>query len=67
MAGMADATVVVETMAKGGSLISAKLAGYDRDVFAVPGRTIDSKSAGCNDLIQNNKVIILTKPMTCWM
>ena len=60
VAGMCDATVVVETHAKGGSLITAKLAdGYNRDVFAVPGRTIDAKSAGCNFLIQHNKAILL--------
>ena len=60
VAGMCDATIVVETHAKGGSLITAKLAdGYNRDVFAVPGRTIDAKSAGCNFLIQHNKAVLL--------
>jgi len=60
VAGLCDATVVVETHAKGGSLITAKLAdGYNRDVFAVPGRTIDAKSAGCNFLIQHNKAVLL--------
>lgn len=61
VAGLADATVVVETLINGGSMITAKLAdGYNRDVFAVPGRTIDAKSAGCNYLIQHNKAILLT-------
>ncbi len=60
VAGMCDATVVVETHAKGGSLITAKLAdGYNRDVFAVPGRANDVKSAGCNFLIQHNKSVLL--------
>ena len=60
VAGLCDATIVVETHAKGGSLITAKLAdGYNRDVFAVPGRTTDSKSAGCNFLIQHNRAILL--------
>ncbi len=60
VAGMSDATVVIETHIKGGSLITAKLAdGYHRDVFAVPGRVNDPKSAGCNFLIQHNKAILL--------
>jgi DNA processing protein len=61
VAALSDATVVVETAIKGGSMITAKLAdAYNRDVFAVPGRTIDKASAGCNHLIRNNKAILLT-------
>lgn len=61
VAGMADCTIVIETAAKGGSMITAELAnGYNRDVFAFPGRVTDAKSAGCNYLIKNNKAIILT-------
>jgi DNA processing protein len=61
VAALSDATVVVETAVKGGSMITAKLAdAYNRDVFAVPGRTIDKASAGCNHLIQNNKAILLS-------
>jgi DNA processing protein len=61
VAGMSDATIVVETAAKGGSMITAELAnGYNRDVFAFPGKVTDSKSAGCNQLIKNNKAILLT-------
>ena len=61
VAGMADATIVVETAIKGGSMITAELAGsYNRDVFAVPGKTTDTKSGGCNYLIQNNKAILFT-------
>ncbi|MEO5682943.1 MAG: DNA-processing protein DprA [Chitinophagaceae bacterium] len=61
VAGMSDAVVVVETDIKGGSMITAELAnGYNKDVFAFPGRTTDSKSAGCNYLIKNNKAILLT-------
>ncbi len=61
VAGLCDATVVVETNTKGGSMITAKLAdAYNRDVFAVPGRPTDSKSSGCNYLIKNNKAILLT-------
>lgn len=62
VAGIADATVVVETLMSGGSMITAKLAdAYNRDVFAVPGRTIDARSAGCNYLIQHNKAILLSE------
>ena len=46
---------------KSGSIITADMAnGYNRDVFAFPGRTVDAKSAGCNYLIKNNKAILLT-------
>ena len=61
VAGMCDATIVIETALKGGSMITAELAnGYNRDVFALPGKTTDSKSSGCNHLIKNNKAILLT-------
>ncbi|MCW3074426.1 MAG: dprA [Flaviaesturariibacter sp.] len=61
VAGLCDATVVVETAIAGGSMITAKLAdAYNRDVFAVPGRTTDKQSAGCHHLIKNNKAILLT-------
>src|SRR5215203_1535802 len=59
--GISDATVVVETNIKGGSMITGNLANaYNRDVFAVPGRTTDTKSCGCNHLIKYNKAILLT-------
>ncbi len=61
VAGMSDATIVIETAVKGGSMITAELAnGYNRDVFAFPGKATDIKSAGCNHLIKNNKAILLT-------
>jgi len=61
VAGICDATIVVETGIKGGSMITGELANsYNRDVFAVPGRTTDPKSAGCNYLIKNNKAILLS-------
>jgi DNA processing protein len=63
VAGMCDAVVVIETGTKGGSMITAELAnGYNRDVFAFPGRVTDAKSAGCNALIKNNSAILLTNP-----
>lgn len=55
VAGMSDATIVVESKASGGSLITAKLAfDYNRDVMAFPGRPNDTLSRGCNNLIKNN-------------
>ncbi|MGB3006143.1 MAG: DNA-processing protein DprA [Chitinophagaceae bacterium] len=61
VAGMSDATIVIETDRKGGSMITAELAnGYNKDVFAVPGRVSDTKSSGCNYLIKSNKAMLLT-------
>ena len=55
IAGMADATLVVESAASGGSLITANMASsYQRDVLAVPGRATDERSKGCNGLIKKN-------------
>ena len=60
VAGMADCIVVVESSKKGGSLITADLGnGYNRDVFAVPGRPDDSQSVGCNKLIKSNKAALI--------
>jgi len=61
VAGISDAIVVIETSTKGGSLITAELGnGYNKDVFAIPGRTNDIKSEGCNYLIKNNKAALIT-------
>jgi DNA processing protein len=61
VAGMSDATIVVESSVKGGSLITAKMAlSYNRDVFAFPGRSTDARSGGCNQLIKNNQAVLLT-------
>ena len=55
IAGLADATIVVESAAKGGALITAEIASsYNRDVFAFPGRAGDAYSKGCNQLIRNS-------------
>jgi DNA processing protein len=60
IAGLSDATLVVESGIKGGALITADIAGsYNRDVFAVPGRPEDQWSAGCNSLIKNNKAALI--------
>jgi DNA processing protein len=61
VAGMSDATIVIETGIKGGSMITAEMAnGYNKDVFACPGKITDNKSAGCNYLIRSNKAMLLT-------
>jgi DNA processing protein len=61
VAGICDAVVVIETGIKGGSLITAELAnGYNKDVFAIPGRITDAKNEGCNYLIKNNKASLVT-------
>ncbi len=60
VAGMSDATVVVESASKGGALITADLAvDYNRTCFAVPGRVGDEFSEGCNRLISENKAALL--------
>ncbi|MEJ6734949.1 MAG: DNA-processing protein DprA [Flavobacteriales bacterium] len=56
VAGISDATIVVESKKKGGAMITAKLANdYNRDVFAVPGKWNDVISSGCNHLIKTNQ------------
>lgn len=61
VAGMCDAVLVIESGLKGGSLITAELAnGYNKDVFALPGKSTDLKSEGCNHLIRSNKASLIT-------
>lgn len=61
IAGMADATLVVESADHGGALVTARLAQeYNRDVFAFPGRIADCYSAGCNALIARNTAALVT-------
>ena len=61
VAGMSDACILVESAAKGGGLITARLArDYNRDVFAFPGRVGDTYSEGCNDLIRNNGAALIS-------
>ena len=60
IAGMADAVIVIETMKKGGSVITAEIANsYNRDVFAIPGNINLKYSEGCNFLIRTNKAQLL--------
>ncbi len=61
VAGISQATIIIESAEKGGSLVTADIANsYDRDVFAVPGRTTDLYSKGCNRLIKDNKAALFT-------
>lgn len=61
VAGLSEATIVIESARKGGSLITAQMANdYGRDVFAVPGRVYDPKSEGCLHLIKTHRAQILT-------
>ena len=61
VAGISEATVIIESAEKGGSLVTADIANsYNRDVFAVPGRSTDNMSKGCNALIKRNQAAILT-------
>jgi len=61
VAGMTEATIVIESADRGGSLITANLANdYNRDVFAVPGRVTDKYSQGCNNLIKTQKANVLS-------
>lgn len=60
IAAMSDATIVVESKEKGGSLITAQMAlDYDRQVFAFPGRNTDMNSRGCNQLIRDQKAALI--------
>lgn len=64
IAGLSEATIVIESAEKGGSLVTADIANsYDREVFAVPGRITDSQSVGCNNLIKFQKAHLLSNPM----
>ena len=61
IAGLADATIVVESAHKGGSLVTADMAfSYSREVFALPGRVDDTYSQGCNRLIKTDKARLIT-------
>ncbi len=64
IAGLSEATIVIESAEKGGSLVTADIANsYNRDVFAVPGRTSDVLSVGCNNLIKQQKAHLLSTPL----
>jgi DNA processing protein len=61
VAGISDATVVVESAFKGGALITARIAqDYGRDVLAFPGPVGAQYSEGCNNLIRDNAAGLIT-------
>ncbi len=61
IAGLSKATVLVESKAQGGGTMTARLAaGYGREVFCLPGRIDDLRSAGCNRLIKEK----IAEPVT---
>ncbi|MFC3559392.1 DNA-processing protein DprA [Pedobacter jamesrossensis] len=63
IAGIADATIVVEASIKGGAVITAEIANsYNKDVYAFPGRTNDVFSEGCNFLIKTNRAGLINNP-----
>jgi len=60
IAGISQATIVIESAEKGGSLVTADIANsYNREVFAVPGRATDAQSRGCNNLIKTQQAHLL--------
>lgn len=61
IAGLSDATILIESRIKGGGMMTSRLAfSYDRDVYALPGRIDDSCSQGCNMLIRSK----IAEPVT---
>lgn len=61
VAGLTDATIVVESAGHGGALVTARLAAdYNREVGAFPGRASDPCSEGCNALIRSHKAHLVT-------
>lgn len=61
IAGISQATIVVESAKKGGAMTTAKAAfDYNRDVFALPGNIQNHFSKGCNELIKNNMASLIT-------
>ena len=60
IAGLSEATLVIESGIKGGAMATAEMANsYDRDVLAIPGRPDDLLSRGCNYLIRTNQASLI--------
>ena len=63
IAGLSEATILIESKIKGGGMMTARLAdSYNRSVFALPGRLDDIRSQGCNHLIKSRIAMPLTSP-----
>ena len=59
VAGMCEATIVVESDVDGGAMITARFAGeHGRLIFAVPGRIDQNTSAGCHQLIRDGATLM---------
>ena len=59
VAGMCEATIVVESDVDGGAMITARFAGEQgRLIFAVPGRIDQNSSAGCHQLIRDGATLM---------
>jgi DNA processing protein len=60
IAGLSEATLVIESGIKGGAMVTAEMASsYDREVMAIPGRPDDPMSKGCNMLIKSNQASLV--------
>jgi len=60
IAGLSDATLIVESAEEGGALVTADIANsYNREVLAVPGNVTSTYSRGCNQLIKQNKAALV--------
>lgn len=61
IAGLSEATILIESKLKGGGMMTCRLAySYNREVYALPGRVDDIRSQGCNDLIRRK----IAEPVT---
>jgi DNA processing protein len=59
IAGLADATIVVEAAERSGSLVTAEMAlELGRDVGAVPGAPLDWRASGTNALLRDGATLI---------
>lgn len=61
VAGISDATIIIESADKGGAMVTANIANsYNRGCYAYPGRVCDTYSSGCHRLIRNNQAALIT-------
>ena len=60
IAGLSDASLIIESGRKGGAMVTADIAiSYNRDIMAVPGSPGDTYSEGCNLLIKSNRAALV--------
>ena len=63
IAGLSEATILIESRIKGGGMMTCRLAhSYNREVYALPGRVDDSRSQGCNFLIKEKIAEAIDSP-----